>query len=67
MSTQDDSELPREPVRLDLPAVLRQVLQRDEQRVRVKHNVSYSTFIGSNSCRPAVLVSLRKVLVLEDP
>ena len=36
----DDAELPREPVKLDLPPVLRQVLDRDRHLVRVKHHVS---------------------------
>ena len=38
---QDDSELPRDPVKLDLPASLKQVLDRDRQRVKVQRRVSY--------------------------
>jgi len=39
---QDEIEsLPREPVKLDLPAELKQVLQRDQKLVRVKHSVTF--------------------------
>ena len=40
--TQDDVELPRDPVKLDIPPVLRQVLQRDRHLIKVKHMVSCS-------------------------
>jgi len=38
--TQDDFDLPREPVKLDLPTSLKQVLQRDRHLVKVKHSVT---------------------------